>query len=53
MSQTELAEAIGTTRKTISTWENGVAPRLDDIEKLRKALNLKVTDHIVMPKDLT
>ena len=53
MSQTELAQAVGTTQKTISKWENGVAPRLDDIEKLRKVLNLKTTDHIIMPKDLT
>ena len=53
MSQTELADAVGTTQKTISTWENGVAPRLDDVEKLRKALKLKVTDHIIMPTDLT
>ena len=52
MSQTQLAEAIGVSQKTISKWEhNDPSPRLDDVEKMRDALKLKATDYIVMAKD--
>lgn len=53
MSQTALAEAIGKeTYQTIRRWEKGeTQPRQGDLEKLRKVLGLKASDHIILPKD--
>ena len=54
MSQTELAEAIGRTQKTISQWENGKGePVASDLYKMEKVLKLKPSDRILMVKDLT
>lgn len=53
MSQTELAESIGKTQKTISAWETGkTEPRPSDLDAIHKALKLKATDHILLQKDL-
>lgn len=53
MSQTELAEAIGRTQKTISAWENGKGePVASDLYAMEKALKLKPSDRILMVKDL-
>lgn len=54
MSQTELAEAIGRTQKTISAWENGKGePMASDLYKMEKVLKLKPSDRILLPNDLT
>lgn len=54
MSQTELAEAISKTQKTISAWETGkTEPRPSDLDAIHKALRLRATDHILLQKDLT
>ena len=54
MSQTELAESIGKTQKTISAWETGkTEPRPSDLDAIHKALRLRATDHILLQKDLT
>ena len=49
MSQTDLAEAIGKTQKTISAWETGKSePYPRDIDAMHKAMKLKSTDHILL-----
>ena len=54
MTQTDLAKAIGKTRKTISAWETGkFEPRPSDIDAMHRAMKLRPTDHILLPKDLT
>ena len=54
MSQTELAEAISKTQKTISAWETGkTEPRPSDLDAIHRALRLRATDHILLQKDLT
>lgn len=54
MSQTELADKIGKTQKTISAWETGKSePYPSDLDMIHKAMKLKPTDHILLPKDLT
>lgn len=53
MTQSELAEMIGRTQKTISAWETGKSePYPSDLDLMRKAMKLKATDHILLPKDL-
>lgn len=52
LSQTELAEAIGVSQKTISSWETGkTVPDMRDYEKLRHVLKLKAYDHIILPDE--
>ncbi len=54
VSQEWLALEIGKTQKTISQWETGKSePRPSDLDAIHKALRLKATDHILLPKDLT
>lgn len=53
MTQSELAEMIGRTQKTISAWETGKSePYPSDLDLMHKAMKLKATDHILLPKDL-
>lgn len=53
MTQSELAERIGRTQKTISAWETGKSePYPSDLDLMHKAMKLKATDHILLPKDL-
>lgn len=45
LSQTELADQIGVSQKTVSKWENGeVAPRLDRLSPLASVLGVSVSD---------
>ena len=44
LKQSELAEMLGTTNKTISNWENGVSkPDLDTLSYICGALNVSAT----------
>ena len=53
MTQSELAERIGRTQKTISAWDTGKSePYPSDLDLMHKAMKLKATDHILLPKDL-
>ncbi len=45
MTQTELATALGVTKKTVSTWENGkTMPKVDKIDALCQVLGIKYDD---------
>lgn len=37
VTQTEFASLVGVTQATISRWEGGVAPSLDDMQRIRDA----------------
>lgn len=37
VTQSEMAEMAGVTQATVSRWENGVAPSLDDMAAIRRA----------------
>lgn len=47
LTQTQLAEAIKSTQKDISRWENGVrTPKADALKKIADALDCKIDDLI-------
>ena len=51
MSQTELAEAVGTKQSVISRWERGrEAPRADTLAKVLRACGYE-TDIVLRPRD--
>lgn len=50
MTRKELAEAIGKSETTIWHWEKGHSERRpSEVEALRKALDLKKSDVIILP----
>lgn len=50
MTRKELAEAIGKSEVTIYNWELGKSERRpSEVEALRKALDLKKSDVIILP----
>ena len=54
ITQEELAERVGKTAVTISKWEQGhTEPKMSDMDNLRKALELKASDSIVLPERST
>lgn len=45
MTQQELADAVGVTKKTVNLWENGkVTPNVNKIEPICKALGVEYDD---------
>lgn len=37
VTQAEMAEIAGVTQATVSRWENGVSPSLEDVRAIRRA----------------
>lgn len=51
LTQEALADMIGCDRTTLVRWEQGkTQPKADDIAKLEKALSIKWSDDVVVPK---
>lgn len=51
LTQDDLAEAVGVHRTTIVRWEQGkTQPTAEDIAKIEKALAVKWSDDVVLPK---
>ena len=45
MTQTSLAEAMGTTQACVAMWETGAAkPRADKLPEIAKILNCEISD---------
>ena len=54
LKQSELAEVLGVSDKTISSWEiNRTEPKMGMVEKICKALNCKKTDIIGADSEMT
>ena len=50
LTQSELAEAVGRDRMTISRWENGGQPKASDIAKIEQALDITWSTDVVVPR---
>lgn len=51
LTQDNLAEAVGVHRTTIVRWEQGkTQPTAEDIAKIEKALAVKWSDDVILPK---
>lgn len=51
LTQEQFAEAIGVHRTTIVRWEQGKThPTAEDIPKIEKALSVKWSDDVILPK---
>lgn len=51
LTQDNLAEAVGVHRTTIVRWEQGKThPTAEDIAKIEKALAVKWSDDVILPK---
>lgn len=51
LTQEALADMIGCDRTTLVRWEQGkTQPKADDIAKLERALSIKWSDDVVVPK---
>jgi transcriptional regulator with XRE-family HTH domain len=44
LNQIEFAAAIGVAQSTVSRWENGIAPSLDDMQAIRAAARVRGID---------
>ena len=44
VTQSEMATIVGVTQATVSRWENGVAPSLDDLAAIRSAALARCLD---------
>lgn len=44
VTQTEFAALAGVTQATVSRWENGVAPSLDEMQAIRSAAAARAID---------
>lgn len=54
LTQAELADLIGVTRKTVNAWENGRGePSVTELYKLEKVLKLNPSDRILFERRLT
>lgn len=52
ITQTELAEMVGTSQVTICHWERGInVPKYKHILSLRRALRLSATDDFILSED--